>query len=1238
MRKEEYEQDVLVACKQRILALQQEGAADGGGAETAAAAAGGSYSTAKGSSLRKEEAEEEEEEEEEDAARTSAAGSGGASHDPSSASAHPLDDALLSPPRREKVDPIASLPPSQARAFQALAALIREQLSYLPSPSAPPLAVSAPDGGDQLTSVSSAASSVAVTQPPIVRPQDGDVLGLFLISLLLSSPSRPFAQSCLLLLELLGSLSNLKVALRRLLELLQRAPAVQPPPNLSNIVLDGLDISSSSPAAFLTSRLAPSSFLPVLLLSCGQDSDVIARFDLRPACLRLLQAVLTDSIAVTSPLSSLSPLPSVWYQFTDTPLFPKVSRLLPSATSSAGSVPSIHTHGYSWQTFLCLSAARDAPNNIFRFFNDTGFGLQAFVRGRAIAVRALPNTADAIVLKGCELEEGRWVHIAVTHKPMPRPPQQQQPLQPAQARRSFAVGAGGVPLQPPHLAAASPYPQYGGVFVAAAAGAPSPSSSSVPYSALSPGGPGSPQSTAVPHNTRPGRLSLYVDGQPVSVTDVPYPNLENSDNLQCTLGGLYGCMASFYLLADVLAPPVIAALQALGAAQFAVPAMHVINAGLVAVFPPPPSSTSAVAAHANAAATAAPSASSAALPTARVAASSTRTVARCLLAQSPSQTTHSVCLPSTWPDDPPTALQQTPLTAASASSSAPSAAINQCLHHTLRLDGTTVVYRTQNAQTFAAIGGLKLLLLCCSPSYYGDAFHSEEEACELLLLLAGLVLSSESNAHLLLEIGAATFKQGLLEPCRRRHRSLPLLAAIRRLLLAVNLIDQTAERSHFASFTSTLLLDFAFWRQSGARVQLAAVRLLRLLMQQVPAPFLSFPSLGVPRLLDNLLLLNAAYLQLSGPPSQAPSAMASPVHAAGVRQEDAAREFSVSSVASEREPLSPPPSSLSLLPSPPVPSSDEVAVSAALLAAVLQLAKSSLSSATYERDVVSPFLHLIQLCQASSSASVEQLLSGLLSCLLSVIAQSSHRTLSFLHSQQAHYVFLRLLYSESAGIRALGLRLLAFVNVFCIRQEKLEQRDKKAALELNQLQADIAQAIVSALSLFPVGQLEHDCLWDILMGQQPHVPDEDAAGAAAAGGVSVEAGVSFCHPAFLSMILELSLLSPLPLQSRVLLDVLTLLRTNPANVDGLAALVLAAAPAALQQPNAPQPRARCLPQLVSPAVLACSRSTQRAAQPARLSLQLGRLHQLLLLPVPAVLVLRLRPARLCLVLVRLRLC
>jgi hypothetical protein len=148
----------------------------------------------------------------------------------------------------------------------------------------------------------------------------------------------------------------------------------------------------------------------------------------------------------------------------------------------------------------------------------------------------------------------------------------------------------------------------------------------------------------------------------------------------------------------------------------------------------------------------------------------------------------------------------------------------------------------------------------------------------------------------------------VLEHCKRRHRSLPLLAAIRRLLLAVNLIDQTAERSHFASFTSALLLDFAFWKQSGARVQLAAVRLLRLLMTQVQPPFLSFPSLGVPRLLDNVVLLNAAYLQLSSPPSQAPSAMASPVHAAGARAEETARESSVNSVGSEREPVSPTPS------------------------------------------------------------------------------------------------------------------------------------------------------------------------------------------------------------------------------------------------------------------------------------------------------------------------------------------
>ena len=802
--------------------------------------------------------------------------------------------------------------------------------------------------------------------------------------------------------------------------------------------------------------------------------------------------------------------------------------------------PSIHTHGYTWSTFLCLTARRDAPNNVFRFFNDVGFGLQVAVRGGgAVVVRTLPVGGDAVVVKGVELEEGRWVHLAVTHKPLPRPPQTAATAQ--QVRRAGGGGGGGFIAPPsPSLATPATPSLHAGVFVV-----PSPSSSSAPYSSLhSPQhSPPSPQA-----HLRPGRFTLYVDGQPTSALDLPFPNLDSSDNLQCTLGGLYGRMSAFFLFADVLPPSTIAALHALGAGAVR-GACHACGqrraGGRVPpppplprpLFPPPPLLPQ-------------PPGGQGPVP-----AATTRTVARCLLAQSPAQTTHSVCLPYTWPDDAPPAAPHTPLTTAPAS-----ATINQCLHHTLRLDGITVVYRQQNAQTLAVLGGLKLLVLSLSPLYYGaPSTAGDDDACELLLLLASLILSSESHAHLLLEVGAAACKSLFFDPLKRRAKTLRLLAALRHFLLAVHRVDATADRFHFASFTSALLLDAAFWGKAPLQVQAASVRLIQLLYAQCPAPFLTFASLGVPRLMDNLLALNVRYISPpTANPNAPPSTLASP--ASSAREDVGGRNMSA---AGEKETGMGDSNPLLVVVVPhPVPSAEEVAISASVVDLILTFAKASLTTPTYEKDCVAPFLHLLQACLASHAASVEPLLTLLLRALLHLITHSTPRTLTHLFRQQSHYIFLRLLYSDSAAVRVLGLRLLGFLNVHCMAAERAE-RDKKMALDYNQLQADIAQAIVSALALFPVGAEEHEVLWAVLMGQTPALREADGVGGApgegaerggAGGGGHLEAGVAFCHPAYLSMILELSLLSPLPLQSKVLVDVLMLLRTNPSNVDGLAAL------------------------------------------------------------------------------------
>ena len=1144
VRLDAYQWDVLVAIKQAMLA--EGSAADGRAASDEGAARPARVDQSHGS---------DEDDEEEDESRAEAE-AGPAERSSSHASPVAVDELLLSLSGRDSVDPLSALPAAQSRAFQCLAALIREQLSYQPSTPLPASAlrptvddgsgssattVTSTDATNAGSEVSSSASTAAPSLvPPIARPRNGDVLGLFLVSLLLAAPSLPFAQSAVLLLELLGAVTDLKLTTRKLLDITQKQPVhVQLPPNSAHTPLEQLDLTAHSKQTFVTQHLTPAALLPISLVSSADSSDAVARLHLRPLVLRLLSAILTQSVASSSPLTALSPEPAVWYQFTDTPLFPKVSKVLPpvsSSSSATSSVPSIHTHGYTWHTWLSLTGRRDAANNVFRFFNDTGFGLQMHVKGDTLAVRTLPNTAEAVLLKGGELREGEWVHVAVTHKPLgrPTPPPQATPV----------ANKRGFPAANPTLAIASSaaLSQSPGVFASPNGGSPA---AGHHHSVSSPVSLASPTSAIVAHHTRPGRLTLYFNGQPVSVGDIPYPNLEQTDNLQCTLGGLYGRMAAFYLLADVLPADLIASLHAIGAQQYAVPAMHVLHAGLIAVFSPPPSATASTAV----ASTAQPPTTS----SAAIVPNTSRTVARCLMAQSPAQTTHSVCLPTTWTDDNLTAapLTLTPLTQPAA---ATASSINQCLHHTLRLDGTTVVYRTQNAQTLAVLGGLKLLILCTSPTYCGAPYSSDDELCELLLLIAGLVLSSESHAHLLLEIGAATVKQLYLDHCKRRHRTVRLLAAVRRLLLAVNLVDLTADRAHFASFTSALLLDFCFWGHGTLAVQSAAVRLLHQLLAAVPAPFLLFASLGVARIMDNLLVLNHKYIAPStlAATSIAPSALASPTHT--TTQQPVAEEDTVHTASSfiiNAEAAVAPATEVTMA----VPSAEESAISFTLLDVALQLARSTQSAPSFERDVIAPFLHVVQSCLPSPAASVHQLLLDVLNGLLTLIAVDSQRVLAYLHSQQqAHYVFLRLLYSDTADIRCAGLRLLAYLNVYLVQQERTE-KDKKMQVEYNQLQADIAQAIIAAMRLYSITEQEHAILWDILMGQPPNMPQTDAdSSSSSSAGQHMEAGVAFCHPAYLSMVLELALLAPLASQSKVLVDVLTLLRTNSSNVDGLAAL------------------------------------------------------------------------------------
>jgi len=705
-----------------------------------------------------------------------------------------------------------------------------------------------------------------------------------------------------------------------------------------------------------------------------------------------------------------------------------------------------------------------------------------------------------------------------------------------------------------------------------------------------------------------------VDGRLVSSNEVGFPHLEGSESMQVSLGGFHGRMGSFHFFNELLTPAAIYSLYSLGAGPYAAPAHHVVTTGLVSVFPQAPAATTMHAAEHAAPAHGSPAAlrdEQHALVPQPIPPNIVhhRIVSRVLLSHSPLQTSHELCLPYAWGDDwhlldPPTRAGATDMVPGSAAG---------CAAHTLRLPGVGVRHRRHNSQRFVDIGGLKLLFQSLSPTYAGALIpSSDEEVCETLTLISLAVAANAHNASQLLEIDASTLKHLLLEPLRVRHKTAQLLQGLKRLLLVVASVDRTSEQAHFASFVSYLLLDLTYWRSCSTHVLSLVVHLLKLLVLHNPRPFVLHSSIGVARIVDCIRVLTHRFFAPEAPAaavaasasSAAPTPqILSPVARPSVAHLDAAAAMrSAADVSSLSVPLqintdvlSPPLSAMGALSptSPPAhalspgghaahPSASELDLVRTLLSVAVELAKQSAGTPHLESHVVSPLLHLLQLSTVSSSTFPASLLVEFLSAFLRVIPLAPPRTLACLYKLDAAHVFLRMLFDNDENVRTLALRCLQHINVHLVRLNKLERQKEAqkpgsgaaASAEIMQLQSDIAAAIKNTLALHvPLSSGEQDALFQLLMGQVPDAdghaeresaaspsPGQDGASPADASkrrshrGLSLETGLAFCHSAYLSVALELGLSSPLPVQSKLLLDLLTLLRSNPHNVLVMASL------------------------------------------------------------------------------------
>ena len=87
-----------------------------------------------------------------------------------------------------------------------------------------------------------------------------------------------------------------------------------------------------------------------------------------------------------------------------------------------------------------------------------------------------------------------------------------------------------------------------------------------------------------------------------------------------------------------------------------------------------------------------------------------------------------------------------------------------------------------------------------------------------------------------------------------------LLYGLKKLLLAIQMIDYTADKYHFASFISALLCDFAYWRVASVTVQSGVISLLKLFVNQNVTMFMQHSSIGIARMIDSIRVLQQSYL------------------------------------------------------------------------------------------------------------------------------------------------------------------------------------------------------------------------------------------------------------------------------------------------------------------------------------------------------------------------------------------
>lgn len=355
-------------------------------------------------------------------------------------------------------------------------------------------------------------------------------------------------------------------------------------------------------------------------------------------------------------------------------------------------------------------------------------------------------------------------------------------------------------------------------------------------------------------------FSLYVNGLLRSQLPLVYPRIQAAP-MQCTLGGFKGKLADFQFFSEALSPHVVFSLYTLGWGEYSRPRSHWLNTGPVAVFSappagpvplitnPPPNFLSSSQSSSTTTQTALHNPKLTTLTSAAPAEAKRIIVAKMFFTYSASHCTADLCLPTGFQEQPQERDKKRRMASTTShlqpkgGTSTTAARDEECVHHTLRLEGVKVVYIPDSRQHFFDAGGLLLLLHCCSPPdlQSGSKSHTDEGfvvfISELLQLISECITVNKSIERQLLELGPAILKQRLLDPIHPSSRSLPLFSAVSRLVTTIGQIDYTINKQHLAGFAKALIFDFTFWRTTNFATQKQAVNYMFSLVSEYTVPF-----------------------------------------------------------------------------------------------------------------------------------------------------------------------------------------------------------------------------------------------------------------------------------------------------------------------------------------------------------------------------------------------------------------